>query len=77
MSFFNRADSVMIERLLPDGKEQAGIYAQSFTVLDALSQFALLFAALLLPMFSKMLKTGEKTDGLIHISSSLLLVLVE
>jgi O-antigen/teichoic acid export membrane protein len=73
MSFFNRADSVMIERLLVDGKEQAGIYAQSFRVLDALSQFALLFAALLLPMFSKMLKTGEKTEELIDLSSSLLL----
>jgi O-antigen/teichoic acid export membrane protein len=73
MSFFNRADSVMIERLLPDGKEQAGIYAQSFRVLDALSQFSLLFAGLLLPMFSRMLKTGEKTDSLIQISSSLLL----
>jgi O-antigen/teichoic acid export membrane protein len=73
MSFFNRADSVMIERLLVDGKEQAGIYAQSFRVLDALSQFAVLFAALLLPMFSKMLKTEEKTDELIDISGSLLL----
>lgn len=61
MSFFNRVDSVMIERLLSDGKEQAGIYAQSFRVLDALSQFAVLFAALLLPMFSRMLKTREKT----------------
>ncbi len=73
MSFFNRVDSVMIERLLVDGKEQAGIYAQSFRVLDALSQFAVLFAGLLLPMFSRMLKTGEKTGDLVRISSSLLL----
>ena len=73
MSFFNRVDSVMIERLLTDGKEQAGIYAQSFRVLDALSQFAVLFAGLLLPMFSRMLKTGEKTEDLVRISSSLLL----
>lgn len=73
MSFFNRADSVMIERLLVDGKEQAGIYAQSFRILDAFSQFAVLFAALLLPMFSKMLKTGDNTKELVDISSSLLL----
>ena len=73
MSFFNRIDSVMIERLLEDGKEQAGIYAQSFRVLDALSQFAVLFAGLLLPMFSKMLKTGDRTEDLVRISSSLLL----
>ena len=73
MSFFNRIDSVMIERLLEDGKEQAGIYAQSFRVLDALSHFAVLFAGMLLPMFSKMLKTGDRTEDLVRISSSLLL----
>lgn len=73
MSFFNRIDSVMIERLLVDGKEQAGIYAQSFRVLDALSQFAVLFAGLLLPMFSRMLKTGEHAGDLVRISASLLL----
>lgn len=73
MSFFNRADSVMIERLLDDGKEQAGIYAQSFRVLDALSQFAVLFAGLLLPMFSRMLKTGERTEELISLATSLLM----
>jgi len=73
MSFFNRVDSVMIERILHDGKEQAGIYAQSYRVLDAFSQFAVLFAGLLLPMFSKMLKTGENITELIKLSSSLLL----
>jgi O-antigen/teichoic acid export membrane protein len=73
MSFFYRIDSVMIERLLPNGDEQAGIYAQSFRIMDALTQFAILFTGLLLPMFSKMLKTGEKVSDLIILSSSLLL----
>jgi O-antigen/teichoic acid export membrane protein len=73
MSFFNRADSVMIERLLPDGNYQAGLYAQSYRFLDAFSQFSLLFAGLLLPMFSKMLKTGEKIGELMEIALSLLL----
>jgi len=74
MSFFNRADSVMIERLLPDdGKFQTGVYFQSYRLLDAFSQFSLLFAGLLLPMFSKMLKTGEKIDELVQIAISLLL----
>lgn len=73
MSFFNRADSVMIERLLPDGLYQAGLYAQSYRILDAFSQFSLLFAGLLLPMFSKMLKTGEKIGELMKIALSLLL----
>lgn len=74
MSFFNRADSVMIERLLPDGNYQAGLYAQSYRILDAFSQFSLLFAGLLLPMFSKMLKTGEKIGELMKIALSLLLI---
>ena len=73
MAFFNRADSVMIERLLPDGKAEAGIYAQSFRVLDAVSQFSLLFAGLLLPMFSRMLKTGEHTRDLVRMAAGILL----
>ena len=64
---------MMIERLLPDGKYQAGLYAQSYRILDAFSQFSLLFAGLLLPMFSKMLKTGEKIGELMKIALSLLL----
>jgi len=73
MAFFNRADSVMIERLLPDGKAEAGIYAQSFRILDAVSQFSLLFAGLLLPMFSRMLKTGEQTRDLVRMAAGILL----
>ena len=42
--------------MLPDGAKQAGIYAQSYRILDAVSMFAYLFATLLLPMFAKMLK---------------------
>lgn len=74
MALFNRIDSVMLERLLSDGKEQAGIYAQSFRILDAASQFALLFAVLLLPMFSRMLKLKQEVNSMVHISTSLLMV---
>lgn len=74
MSLFNRIDSVMIERLLPDGKEQTGIYAQSFRILDAVSMFALLFAGLLLPIFSKMIKQKKPIGQLLELSSSLLLI---
>ena len=75
MSLFNRVDSVMLERLLPEiGKEQAGIYAQSFRIFDAASQFSLLFAMLLLPMFSRMLRLNEDVNDLIRIAMPLLLV---
>ncbi len=56
MSLYTRTDMVMIERMLPDGAKQAGIYAQSYRILDAVSMFAYLFATLLLPMFAKTLK---------------------
>ena len=61
MSLYTRVDGVMIERLLPDptGKIQTGIYSQSYRVLDALNMIAFLFATLLLPIFSRMLKIKE------------------
>ena len=75
MSLFNRVDSVMLERLLPEiGKEQAGIYAQSFRIFDAASQFSLLFAMLLLPMFSRMISHNENVNELIRIAMPLLMV---
>jgi len=81
MSFYYRIDSVMIERLLPDdpdavlyGKVQAGIYAQGFRILDAASNFALLFGALLLPMFAKMIKQKESIQKLLKLSYSLIIV---
>jgi O-antigen/teichoic acid export membrane protein len=74
MSFFNRIDSVMMERMLSDGKEQAGIYAQAFRILDAVVMFAFLFAGLLLPMFSRMLKNNEAIGSLLKLSFSLLIV---
>jgi O-antigen/teichoic acid export membrane protein len=75
MSLFNRVDSVMLERMLPEiGREQAGIYAQSFRIFDAASQFSLLFAMLLLPMFSRMLRHNENVNDLIRIAMPLLMV---
>lgn len=74
MSLFNRIDSVMLERLLENGKEQAGIYAQSFRIFDAASQFALLFAMLLLPMFSRMIRMKQNVNELIRIALPLLMV---
>lgn len=76
MSFYNRIDSVMLERLLPDslGKEQAGIYAQAFRLLDAVSMFGVLFAGLLLPIFAKMIKQNEPVGQIVKLSYTLLIV---
>lgn len=74
MAFYNRIDSVMLERILPDGKFQAGIYAQGYRVLDAAAMFAFLFASLLLPMFSRMIKFKENVGQLVKFSFILLIV---
>jgi O-antigen/teichoic acid export membrane protein len=76
MGFYNRIDAVMLERLLPEavGKEQAGIYAQAFRLLDAVSMFGVLVAGLLLPIFAKMLKQKEAIASMVKLSFTLLMV---
>jgi len=74
MSFFNRVDSVMMAKMLPDGDIQAGIYAQGFRILDAASMFAFLFAGLLLPIFSKMIKLEQPVGEMLKLSYSLVII---
>ncbi|MCD4710299.1 MAG: polysaccharide biosynthesis C-terminal domain-containing protein [Bacteroidales bacterium] len=74
MALFNRVDSVMLERLLENGREQAGIYAQSFRIFEAATQFSLLFAMLLLPMFSRMNQLKQDVNELIRTALPLLMM---
>lgn len=74
MSIYGRVDSVLIERLLPEGKLEAGIYAQAFRLLDASNMIAYLFAVLLLPIFSRMLKLQEDIRPLSQMAAKLLLI---
>ena len=74
MTFYNRIDSVMLERMLPNGSIQAGIYAQGYRLLDASNMIAYLFAGLLLPIFSHMLKHKEDIRALLRLSYLLLAV---
>jgi len=74
MTFYNRIDSVMLERMLPDGAEQAGIYASAYRILDATNMIAFLFAGLLLPIFARMLKLKEPVEEMVRLSFSLLVV---
>lgn len=75
MSFYNRIDSVMIERMLPAGvgDVQSGIYAQAFRLLDATNMIAFLTAGMLLPIFSRMLKYKESVESLVKLISTLLI----
>lgn len=74
MSIYNRVDAVMLKNLLSDeiGRTEAGIYAAAYRLLDAANMIAVLFATLLLPMFSRMLKKEEKVAALVSFSARLL-----
>jgi O-antigen/teichoic acid export membrane protein len=66
MTAYTRMDVVLLEWLSTDGLEQAGIYAAAYRLLDAFNAVAVLFAGLLLPMFSKLLsdRATSLTGGL-------------
>lgn len=74
MSVYYRIDSILLVKLLPDGETQAGIYAHGFRILDFLSNYALLFPILLLPIFSKTLYQKDKIDDLLKLSTLILLI---
>ncbi len=74
MTFYYRVDAVMLDQMLPNGEEQAGIYAQAYRLLDAANMFGVLFAQLLLPMFAYMIKRKEPIGSLLKFSYSLLVV---
>ncbi len=75
MSFYNRIDPVLIEKIIPGtlGEQQSGVYAQAFRLLDAGQNFSYLFAVLLLPLFSKMIKYNESVDKLVTLSFSIII----
>ncbi|MEZ4923024.1 MAG: oligosaccharide flippase family protein [Crocinitomicaceae bacterium] len=74
MMMYNRVDAVMIERLLADGNEQSGIYAQGFRFLDAVNMFALLFAGMLLPIFARLIKEKSDIREMMELAIRILLV---
>lgn len=75
MGIYYRIDGVMLERMLPDGAHEAGIYAASFRLLDAVNMFGYLFATLLMPMFAGMIRRKENVNDLVKLSAELMLVM--
>jgi O-antigen/teichoic acid export membrane protein len=74
MTAYYRLDGVMLERLLgTEGAKQAGIYAASYRLLDAINMIAFLFSTLLLPTFSSMIKRKEDPSLLGNTNVALLL----
>ncbi len=67
MTAYTRFDIVVLEWLLPDGRHEAGVYAAAYRLLDAFNMIGFLFAGLLLPMFSTLLRKrnsgGKEASG--------------
>lgn len=76
MTLYNRVDGIMIERLLGDrGALEAGIYAASYRLLDALNMLGFAFASILLPLFARTLKQKQNIVPILKQSYRLLLFL--
>lgn len=75
MTFYNRLDPVMLGGILGKsvGNEQAGIYAHGFRLLDAASMISFLFAVLLIPIFSRMVKQKEPVEQMLKLSYTLII----
>jgi len=73
MTIYYRSDSVMLERMLPDGAKEAAIYARGYRFFEALNMVGYLFAGLLLPIFAKLLKQKESVQDILYFSFKLIL----
>jgi len=74
MTIYYRSDAILIERILGGemGDKQSGIYAQAFRLLDAANMIPMLFAVLLMPMFSRMIKEKGNVKEMVRLSWSML-----
>lgn len=73
MTIYYRSDGVMLERMLPNGDHEAAIYARGYRFFEALNMVGYLFAGLLLPIFSKLLKQKESVQEILYFSFKLIL----
>lgn len=75
MSFYNRLEPVLIERLLHEdiAAAQAGVYARAWRLFDAGNNISYLFSVILLPLFAAIIKEKEDLQGLVKQSFSIML----
>lgn len=74
MTVYWRIDSVMIERLLPDGATEAGNYAQAFRLFDAIAMIPVMFGGMLLPIMTRGLSSGKDITPLAKMAGRMLVV---
>ena len=77
MSFYNRLEPVLIERILPKdtSSTQAGIYARAYRLFDAGNNISYLFSVILLPLFASVIKKKENIQELVKQSFGLMLTM--
>ena len=72
MSVYYYSDAVMLERIHPEGKIEAASYAFGYRFFMAFNMVGFLFASLLLPIFSKMLKENQNIKPLTWLAFKLI-----
>ncbi len=72
MGVYLKSDVILLNYLLKDSTE-AGIYAAAYRLFDAYSQFAIIATGVLLPYFSRSIKTGEAVNEIFGWTLRLLL----
>jgi O-antigen/teichoic acid export membrane protein len=72
MSIYYYSDAVMLERIHPDGNIEAASYAFGYRFFMAFNMVGFLFASLLLPIFSKMLKNNQDIKPLTWLAFKLI-----
>ncbi|HXS37230.1 MAG TPA: oligosaccharide flippase family protein, partial [Flavipsychrobacter sp.] len=73
MSIYMRVDMLLVEKLCPNGKEQTGIYAAAYRLLDVCNTFGLMFAAMLLPLFGRMLIQKKNVQPIVRVSADIIM----
>ncbi len=65
MASYNRLDPILLQQFSPAGTGdfQAGVYAEAFRLLDALTIIAYLVSVPLLPIYAKMVAPGAKNNA--------------
>lgn len=73
MGLYGRMDGVLLKALHHNGAIESGIFAQSFRLIDAGAMLAYLFAVILLPLFSRMIKIKDDIAPIVGFTSRIVL----
>lgn len=74
MAIYTRADTLLVDRLCVDiDKEQAGIYAAAYRLLDMGNMVGIMFALMLLPVFGRMIAQKQDVQPIVRLCANLLL----